>query len=89
MNNFESEYPFGNFLEYSKFDELSEFLQSHCQKKNTVNTMAKINNPIHEEDEDKSCETSDVALNSTKKWKFFEEEGKTWKICQALFVLQV
>ena len=34
MNTFESEYPFGDFLEDSNFDELSEFLQFHCQKTN-------------------------------------------------------
>ena len=33
MNNFDSEYPFGDFLGYYKFDELSEFLLSHFQKK--------------------------------------------------------
>ena len=27
---FYSKYPFGNFMEDSKFDELSKFLQSHC-----------------------------------------------------------
>ena len=54
-----------------------------------VNNMAKINNPIHEEDEENYRETSAVALKSTKKWKCFEEEGKTWKIRQALFVLQL
>ena len=30
-------------MEDSKFDELSEFLQSHCQKKNSVNTMVDSN----------------------------------------------
>ena len=30
---FDSEYPLGDFLEESKFNELSEFLKSHCQKK--------------------------------------------------------
>ena len=44
---FDSEYPFGNFLEDSKFDELIEFLQSHCQKKNSVNTMGESNIPMH------------------------------------------
>ena len=43
MNTFDSEYQFDDFLEDSKFDELSKFLQSHCQKNNTVNTMAKSN----------------------------------------------
>ena len=37
----------GNFLEDSKFDELSVFLQSHFQKKKIVHTMAKSNNPMH------------------------------------------
>ena len=40
MNNFESEYPFGDFLEDTKFYELSEYLQSHWQNKNTVNDMS-------------------------------------------------
>ena len=31
---FDSEYPFGDFLEESKFDDLSDFLQSQFQKKN-------------------------------------------------------
>ena len=47
MNNFDSEYPFRDFLEDSKFDELSEFLQSRCQKNNAVNTMDKNNTPMH------------------------------------------
>ena len=47
MNNFDSEYPCGNFLEDSKFDELSEFLQSHCQKKNAGNNIAESNSPMH------------------------------------------
>ena len=44
---FDSEYPLGYFLEESKFDELSEFLQSHYQKKNAVNTMGESNIPMH------------------------------------------
>ena len=48
MNNFEAEYLFGNFLEDWKFDELSEFLQSRCHKKNNVNTMAESNIPMHD-----------------------------------------
>ena len=47
MNNFDSEYPFGEFLEDSSFDEIGEFLQSHCQKKNAVNTMAEGNITMH------------------------------------------
>ena len=47
MNNFESEYPFDNFLGNSKFDELSEFLQSHFQKTDAVNNMAESNIPMH------------------------------------------
>ena len=47
MNTFESEYPFGNFLEASKFDELSEFLQSHYQKNNAVNTIDEGKIPMH------------------------------------------
>ena len=30
---FDSDYPFGDFLEESKFNDLSEFLSSHCQEK--------------------------------------------------------
>ena len=44
---FDSEYPLGDFLEESKFDELSEFLQSNCQKNNAVNTMGESNIPMH------------------------------------------
>ena len=44
---FDSEYPLGYFLEESKFDELREFLQSRCQKKNAVNTMGESNIPMH------------------------------------------
>ena len=44
---FDSEYPLGDFLEEYKFDELSEFLQSHCQKKNAVNKMGESNIPMH------------------------------------------
>ena len=47
MNTFDSEYPFGDFLEDSNFDELSEFLQYHFQKKNAVNNMAESNIPMH------------------------------------------
>ena len=47
MTTFDSENSFGDLLEDSKFDELSEFRQSHCQKKNTVNTMEKIKIPMH------------------------------------------
>ena len=47
MNTFDLEYPFGDFLEYSKFDELSKFLQPHCQKENAVNTISKNNIPMH------------------------------------------
>ena len=46
MDTFESEYPFGNFLEDSMFYELSEFLQSYFQKKNAANTMAESNIPM-------------------------------------------
>ena len=44
---FDSEYPIRDFLEESKFDELSKFLQSHCHKKNAVNTMGESNIPMH------------------------------------------
>ena len=44
---FDSDYPFGDFLEESKFDDLSEFLSSHGQKKNAVNTMGESNIPMH------------------------------------------
>ena len=44
---FDSEYPHGDFLEESNFNELSEFLQSHWQKKNSVNTMGESNIPMH------------------------------------------
>ena len=44
---FDSDYPFGDFLEESKFDDLSEFLQSHFQKKNAVNTMSESKIPMH------------------------------------------
>ena len=47
MNTFDSEYPFGDFLEYSKFDELCEFLQFHFQKKNNFNIMGESNIPMH------------------------------------------
>ena len=47
MNNFESDYRFGNFLEDSNFDPLIEYLQSHYQKKDIVNDMAKGNIPMH------------------------------------------
>ena len=48
MNSFDPEYPFGDLLEDYKFDELSKFLQSNCQKKNTVNTMDESNIPMHD-----------------------------------------
>ena len=48
MNTFYSEYPFGDLLEGSKFDELSEFLQSHFQKKNAVNNMGESKIPMHD-----------------------------------------
>ena len=44
---YDSEYPFGFFLEESKFDELSEFIKSHCQEKNAVNTMGDSNIHMH------------------------------------------
>ena len=44
---------------------------------------------FQEVDVDKSCDTSDVALKSTKKWNFSKKKKKPWKIRQALFVLQV
>ena len=44
---FDSEYPFGDFLEEPKFDELIEFIQSYCQKKNAVNKMGESKIPIH------------------------------------------
>ena len=47
MKTFDSEYPFGDFLEDSKFDELSKFLQSYCQKKNAVNTMGESKITMH------------------------------------------
>ena len=47
MNTFDSEYPFSDFLEDSKFDELIEFLQAHFQKNNAVNTMDESNIPMH------------------------------------------
>ena len=47
MNTFESDYPFGNCLESSNFDELSEYLQSHFQKKNVVDDISKGNIPMH------------------------------------------
>ena len=34
-------------MEESKFDELSEVLQYHCNKKNAVNTMGESNIPMH------------------------------------------
>ena len=48
MNNFDSDYPFGDFLEDSKFYEPSEYLQLHLQKKNEVNDMAKGNIPMYD-----------------------------------------
>ena len=45
MNTFYSEYPFGDFLGDSKFDELSKFLLSHFQKKNAVNNMVRVTFP--------------------------------------------
>ena len=47
MNTFESEYPFGDFLEDSKFYELRMFLHSHFQKKNAVNNMDESNILMH------------------------------------------
>ena len=47
MSNFESEYPFGDFLEDYKFEKLSDFQKFHCQKQNAVNTIAKSNIPMH------------------------------------------
>ena len=47
INTFESEYPFGNLLEDSKFDELSEYLQFHFQKKNAVNALDEGNISMH------------------------------------------
>ena len=47
MNTFYSEYSFDDLLEYSKFDDLNEFLQSHCQKQNAGITMAKSKIPMH------------------------------------------
>ena len=47
MNNFDSEHPFGYFLEDYKFDELSKFIQSHFQKNNAVNNMAESNIPMY------------------------------------------
>ena len=46
MNTVKQNTDLGNILEDSKFDELSVFLQSHCQKKKIVHT-AKSNNPMH------------------------------------------
>ena len=48
MNTFESEYPFSDFLEYYKFDELSKYPQSNFQKKSSVNSMSEGNIPIHD-----------------------------------------
>ena len=45
--HFDSEYSLDIFLENYKFDELSKILQCHCKKNNTVNTMAKSNNPMN------------------------------------------
>ena len=39
MNIFDSDYPFGDFLEDYKFDELSKYLQSYLQKKSEVKDM--------------------------------------------------
>ena len=47
MNTFESEYPYGDLLEYSEFDELSKFLKSNFHKNDAVNTMADSNIPMH------------------------------------------
>ena len=47
MNTFDSKYLFGDFLEDSKFDELSDYLQFHFQKKNIGNDMSKGNIPMH------------------------------------------
>ena len=56
----------------------------------TINRiLVRVSLRFKEVDVDNYCETYAVALKSTKKWNFFEEEEKTWKICQALFVLQV
>ena len=46
MNTLHSEYLFGDFLEDYKFDKLSKFLQSHCQK-NATNNMDKSKIPTH------------------------------------------
>ena len=48
MNTFEWEYPFGDFLEDSKFCELSEYLQLYCQNNNAVSTMTKRNIPMND-----------------------------------------
>ena len=47
MDNFESDYPFGDFLGDSMFDELSDYLQSYCHNKNAVNSMSEGNIPMH------------------------------------------
>ena len=47
ISTFEPEYLFGDSLEDSKFDEISEYLQSHFQNKNAGNAMAKGNIPMH------------------------------------------
>ena len=38
--SFDLDYPFGDFLEDTKFNELTKYLQSHPQKKNTLNAIS-------------------------------------------------
>ena len=39
--------PLGDFIYDYKFEELNDYLQSHCQKKNSVNAMAEANIPMN------------------------------------------
>ena len=48
INTLYSEYPFGDLLVDSKFDELSEYLQSHYQYTNTGDSLAEGNIPMHD-----------------------------------------
>ena len=47
LDSTKTEYPFDNFLEDSKLDELIKVLNSHCQKKNALNNMAERNIHMH------------------------------------------
>ena len=47
MKTLYPECPFGDLSEDTKFNELSEYTQSHFQNKNEVNAMDEGNNPMH------------------------------------------